>query len=96
MKKQYCVNLDLESVEIIKARGDNLSAFISSLCEVEAGLIPEEKINEVQKLKLANAKLIDQLKTQKEEYEKKIKKIKEKKEEKVYQRPEDIEWPEVL
>ena len=73
MKRQYNLYLDIDSMEILKARNVNVSQFISGLVEVEAGLTPEDKTPEVDKLKLANAKLIERLHQQKEEYEKKLK-----------------------
>jgi len=96
MKRQYNLYLDIDSMEILKVRNVNISQFISNLVEAEAGLIPDDKVSESEKMKLANGKLIEELNRIKQELEKTKKEMKEKKEEKVYQQPEDIEWPEVL
>ena len=61
MKKTYTLNLDLEAIEILKARKEfNLSQFVASLCKIEANL-PCEKSDIISDLKLTNTRLLTEI-----------------------------------
>lgn len=77
MKRQYNLYLDIEAIEILKSKGmDNFSAFCNAMLMQEAEL-KNNTDDPNSALKIANAKLITTINTQKLEIEALRKEIKE-------------------
>jgi len=75
MKRPIYLYVNSVAIEILKSRRVNISAFVSSLLEVEAGIEPTEE-NKEAKLRIQLAKVMQELKEVNERKEKKEEKKK--------------------